>query len=630
MIIKQHPEGKACCGKLGSIHPVASCLGLLMAISWITLAQSPRLRPPKPDGNGNVILELQSQIQADYTVEKSSDFSNWSFLFSGMTTNGILRFTEPMGSANARSFYRGWVGTNEIGGPPPRVHQTIDPDQSVTMLVTTNQEVLSLTNQQGVRFTLEVPANAFLEPQIISMTLVTNLAGNPFDGTNLWAVAFEPEGLEFLGPAMFSIDLPTAVPVESLASYWYSADTADFGLMPDAVWTNRIQFPIYHFSGYGAGTTGNATYQGQASRSVRNSFQQLNQQIAVELRGARKAGKLPFGETALPSDIKNQVAATIESFLEKRYGPNGPVFMGNCSGVNNEILRIPQILFLLRRHGMTQDDVGQGVMEMVDKLCPAIQDCMSKALADCRAHKPGAYEACIRLKQAVFDNINTCNIDFPSSLLRPCAPAWTGTLWYHAEGSTNYDKSSTMQRAGLTRNLKVEVNAVVTDSIDFSPAADSHIFVLTFARSWLAVSKGSSTDESWGCEGAADYPHGLNSIMKKDFIQFRTNDEQSVQLTISGTNVTMLSSMGSISGLLGGPMDLTTTTTRRVDCFGKNLQFSVNSAPSNWGWMGQADINTPSQVLISTNLIQVSWTNFSMIMDTPVAERAFLQLIKNE
>ncbi len=603
---------------------------MLLGTAWGGFAQGARLQPPKPDGNGNVILELQSQSRTNYSVEKSSDLATWNFLFSGMTSNGILRFTDSLDSSDTRNFYRGWEGTNEMGGPPPQVHQTLDPDQSVTMLVTTNQEILTLTNQQGVRFTLEVPANAFLEPQIISMTLVTNLEGHPFDGSNLWAVAFEPDGLDFLAPALLTIDLPVAVPVESLASFWYSADSTDFGLMPDAIWTNRIQFPIYHFSGYGAGTTGSGAYQAQANRSVRNAFQQLNQQIAVELRGARKVGKLPFGETALPADIKSQVAATIESFLDKRYGPNGPVFMGDCSGVNKEILRIPQILFLLRRHGMTQDDVSQGVTQMVDKLCPAIQDCMSKALADCRAQKPGAYEACIRLKQAAFDNINTCNISFPLSMLSPCAPAWGGTLWYHAEGSTNDGKSSSNQRNALTRVVKLEVNAVVTDSIDFSPADGSHIFALTFARSWLAVSKGSSTDEAWGCEGAADYPNGLNSVMKKNLMQFRTNDEQSVQLMISGTNVTMLSSVGSISGLFDGPMDLTTTTTKNVDCFGKTLSFSVKTATSNWGWPGQADTKAPSQVLITTNLIQISWTNYSMIMDAPVAERVYLQLIKNE
>lgn len=628
--MKQPGAEKARNGKIWSIGVVAVCLGLLLATAWGAFAQSARLQPPKPDGNGNVILELRSQNQTNYTVEKSSDLATWNFLFSGMTSNGILRFTDSLGGTDTRNFYRGWEGTNEMGGPPPQVHQTVDPDQSITVLVTTNQEVLTLTNQQGVHFTLEVPANAFLEPQIISMTLVTNLEGHPFDGTNLWAVAFEPDGLDFLAPALLTIDLPDAVPVESLASFWYSADSTDFGLMPDAVWTNRIQFPIYHFSGYGAGTTGNGAYQAQANRSVRNAFQQLNQQIAAELRGARKAGKLPFGETALPADIKSQVADTIESFLDKRYGPNGPVFMGDCSGVNKEILRIPQILFLLRRHGMTQDDVSQGLTQMVDKLCPAIQDCISKALADCRAQKPGAYEACIRLKQATFDNINTCNIDFPLSMLSPCAPAWGGTLWYHAEGSTNDGKSSSNQRIALTRNVKLEVNAIVTGVIDFSPSADSHIFLLELARSWLAVSKGSSTDEAWGCEGAADYPNGLNSVMKKNLMQFRTNDQQSVQLTISGTNVTMLSSVGSISGLFDGPMDLTTTTTKNVDCFGKTLNFSVKTETSNWGWPGQADTGAPSQVLITTNLIQISWTNYSMIMDAPVAERVFLQLIKKE
>jgi len=612
------------------MNVIALCSGLLLTTDGGAFAQSPRLQPPKPDGKGYVILELNGQSQTNYTFEKSSDLTTWNFLFSGAASNGTLRFADPLGGPDVKSFYRGWEGTNEMGGPPPQVHQTVDADQSAIMLVTTNQEILTLTNQQGVRFTLEVPANAFVEPQIISMTLVTNLEGNPFDGTNLWAVAFEPDGLEFLTPALMTIDLPAPVPVESLASFWYSADSTDFGLMPDAVWTNRIQFPIYHFSGYGAGTTGNGAYQAQANRSVRNTFQQLNQQVAVELRGARKAGKLPFGETTLPTDIKSQVADTIESFLEKRYGPNGPVFMGDCTGTTKEVLRIPQILFLLRRHGITQDDVSQGVTQMVDKLCPAIQDCMSKALADCRAQKPGAYEAAIRLKQVVFDNINTCNISFPLSMLSPCAPAWVGTLWYHAEGSTNYNKSSTMQRNALMRKLKVEVNGVVTDSIDFSPAAGSHMFVLHFARSWLAVSTGSSTDEGWGCEGASDYPNGLNSVMEKNTMQFRTNDAQTVQLTISGTNVTMLSSVGSFAGLFAGPVDLTTTTTRKVDCFGKNLESSVKTATSDWMWPGEADTKAPSQVLISTNLIQISWTNNSVIMDAPVVERVYLQISKND
>ena len=630
MIMKESGVEQTRSGDYWPIGVVACCLGLLLGTAWGAFAQRPRLQAPKLDGMGNVILELQGQSQTNYTFEKSSDLTTWNFLFSGATSNGILHFTEPLGSNGTPSFYRAMEGANEMGGPPPQVHQTLDPDQSDIILVTTNREILTLTNEQGVRFTLEVPANAFLEPQIISMTLVTNLEGHPFDGSNLWAVAFEPDGLEFLQPAMLTIDLPAAVAVESLASFWYTADSTDFGLMPDAVWTNRVQFPIYHFSSYGAGTTGNGAYQAQANRSVRNSFQQLNQQVAVELNQARKAGKLPFGETALPPDVKSQVAATIESYLEKRYGPNGPVFFGDCAAVRQEIIRIPQLLFLLGRHGMTQADVKQGVSDMTAKLCSAAKDCMDKALADCQAQKPGAYEAGIRLKQATIDNINTCGISFPLTLLRPCAPAWGGTIWYHAEGSTNYSTSSSMQRTAFKRDLKVEVNAVVTGVLDFSPAADSHIFLLDLARSWLAASKGSSTDEGWGCEGAADYPNGLSSVMKKNVMSFRTNDVQSVQLMLTGTNVTMISSAGSISGLFNGPVDVITTTTRSVDCSGKSLRFSVKTGTSDWLWTGQADAGAASQVNISTNLVQINWTKSSVIMDTPVVETIFLQIYKNE
>ena len=85
----------------------------------------------------------------------------------------------------------------------------------------------------------------------------------------------------------------------------------------------------------------------------------------------------------MPPDIKSQVAATIESYLEKRYGPNGPVFLGDCAAVRQEIIRIPQLLFFLGRHGMTQADVKQGVSDMTAKLCSAAKDCMDKALADC-------------------------------------------------------------------------------------------------------------------------------------------------------------------------------------------------------------------------------------------------------
>ena len=187
-----------------------------------------------------------------------------------------------------------------------------------------------------------------------------------------------------------------------------------------------------------------------------------------------------------------------------------------------------------------------------------------------------------------------------------------------------------MQRTAFKRDLKVEVNAVVTGVLDFSPAADSHIFLLDLARSWLAASKGSSTDEGWGCEGAADYPNGLSSVMKKNVMSFRTNDVQSVQLILTGTNVTMISSAGSISGLFNGPVDVITTTTRSVDCSGKSLGFSVKTGTSDWLWTGQADAGAASQVNISTNLVQINWTKSSVIMDTPVVETIFLQIYKNE
>ena len=108
----------------------------------------------------------------------------------------------------------------------------------------------------GTTFSLEIPPDALLGPQTITMTPVSRVDGLPASGGLVAGVELEPEGLRLLVPATLTIDPAVGpAPPNVAVTYAYAQGGENLILYP-RLDGDAIALPILHFSGYGAGSGG--------------------------------------------------------------------------------------------------------------------------------------------------------------------------------------------------------------------------------------------------------------------------------------------------------------------------------------------------------------------------------------
>lgn len=135
----------------------------------------------------------------------------------------------------------------------PRLVPVPDSSSAVSLLVSARGGRLE-TEAAGVRYRLDIPANALHVPDRITITPLTLLTGLPLGGPLLGAVRLEPAGLRFLTPVTLTIHLPTA-PAAPMG-FGSQDDGTGVHLHPIAAAGQEITMQLAHFTIAGAATAG--------------------------------------------------------------------------------------------------------------------------------------------------------------------------------------------------------------------------------------------------------------------------------------------------------------------------------------------------------------------------------------
>lgn len=107
---------------------------------------------------------------------------------------------------------------------------------------------VSVTDQNGVTFTLSIPANSLLGPEEISLTPLASLEGMPYgDGTAV-GVMFGPEGLVLAKAGELKIEMPEGSDLSDAFAFATFAGGEDFHLTPWDIEGNTLRTGINHFS----------------------------------------------------------------------------------------------------------------------------------------------------------------------------------------------------------------------------------------------------------------------------------------------------------------------------------------------------------------------------------------------
>jgi hypothetical protein len=162
-------------------------------------------------------------------------------------------------------------GTEESGGggngdpssldplhdPNPRsvTFQPEDTSESVDVLPETGGSV-SVTDQQGITYTLTVPGGSVVSAQTVTITPYASILDAPVGSSFRYGVELQPEGLELLEPATLEIDAPSGLPAggaETLVGFGAESSGEEFYFTSiGSASGTTVSVPVHHFSGAGA------------------------------------------------------------------------------------------------------------------------------------------------------------------------------------------------------------------------------------------------------------------------------------------------------------------------------------------------------------------------------------------
>lgn len=129
------------------------------------------------------------------------------------------------------------VTTAAVLPNPLTVQATFAEDLMVTQTIDSEGGSVSLSDQKGVIYELNVPAGAVQVATDFTLTPVTDVQGWPLDGANLGSVRIGPEGLDLYDQLTLTITLPDGFPKDGTFPVGYGFDgTGDeFHIFPAGI-----------------------------------------------------------------------------------------------------------------------------------------------------------------------------------------------------------------------------------------------------------------------------------------------------------------------------------------------------------------------------------------------------------
>ncbi|MDZ7720714.1 MAG: hypothetical protein U5K72_17990 [Balneolaceae bacterium] len=139
---------------------------------------------------------------------------------------------------------------------PLSVNFETENSSSVTTLIPREGGSISTTDSRGITYTLDIPENALLSPEEITMTPFSSIEDAPVGSSFRLGVDLQPEGLEFLEAATLRIEDPNGLPGSNssqIVAFGAESNGDEFYFSSVRETTsNEVVMPVSHFSGNGS------------------------------------------------------------------------------------------------------------------------------------------------------------------------------------------------------------------------------------------------------------------------------------------------------------------------------------------------------------------------------------------
>lgn len=527
--------------------------GFFGALAVMTVIGAARLQVPTvgPDG---LHLRLLGDAGQAYRLESSSNLTAWTTVTTGVATGGVweIRLDRPV-IAGGRYFRSVQVGAPK---PRPAVVPEVRSNFFTRVLVVPDAEASGVVlSPERVRYQFTLGTNAVASSTLVTLTVLTNVAGVPATNGFLAGVRFEPEGLRLSAPFFLEIQFPTNIPARQVSSYAFSNAGTNWQLTPDVVITNRVRILVDRLQSYGCGV-----FSLEELRAAGPDTGALAMPGARERRAGHLAPQATIEECypedeaearEMVDDIEAKLAP-VQAHVAEQLGeerqrqllgiedPDAGVsvlaqVMEEVSLVEKEVVdaRIPQasqkcataralmpyVLGFERQRqllgaGSEDGGMGSGATQL---LSAGLQRCNDQAIQCCQSR--GGDTRLIsfllgleRQRQLLGISDGTSGEgSVLSGILEACAPKWFGTLTITESGQTNIDHSTAATLSTSEESWRYElvanvasVQEVISEPILFFPGYTNftfqmvgtvkaaHAFSSHYEDLWDACASGSS------------------------------------------------------------------------------------------------------------------------------------------
>lgn len=473
------PAKRARREKIGLFHTLR--LGTLAWLPLLLVAASvvnsygtdQRLQWVSQPSSGQIRLQLLADPGPIYTIEQSTNLTDWRPVLSGPLTNGVLQLADAVVPGVTCAFYRGRIG--DATNSTPALQIKLDPSRmSIALLTPETGGSCALTNDAGVRVSFTVGPSNVLEAVPVVMTLVSNLTGLPETEAPPVAVQFEPDGYEFYGSGTLEILYPTNLTMPAMSSFSFANNGIELHLLPDLVETNRILIDITHFSGAGTAAWTRAGRQQMQARSGSQPMATLDAAVAAILAQERQAER-DGGTSTTSASQWLQLADEFWRAALVRYGPQALTKCDDAAMLARDIAAIEKYLVRYARiQGYTKRYIEQlGAGTPAAWVCNCVQEAQEKCKAGDIPGGAQGLDQAEKLRSRLnvgMSQLGACVSDPAMTSLKalseqaPCAQPWTGTLVFIETYLLTYDNDDSSFHEHNTHNSLYIYQASVVGS----------------------------------------------------------------------------------------------------------------------------------------------------------------------
>lgn len=211
--------------------------------------------------------------------------------------------------------------TFPMAADPLTVSATLQTERAVTQAYYPHEaSTITATAADGTTYTLQLPKDALLESEAITMTPVSAVPGLPMSGGLVAGVQIEPHGLMLQQPATLTIVSPNAGPIAQQTPFLFHEDGEDFHLYPPAMPepgddANTLRLQLFHFSTPGFGLASLTDRTEVAAHVPERLRSQVESVVAEAAREARASG-------STSGDWQAEVGAVLDTYYDQVVRPH--------------------------------------------------------------------------------------------------------------------------------------------------------------------------------------------------------------------------------------------------------------------------------------------------------------------